>query len=220
MLLSVALTLWLSLPAAPPPPTPAGSGAAPPHVAEAVARWRATLPKERSLDALGTHATAERAVAAFIDRSGGCLRGWARLTLVFAKDRSVASQDATDYLGAACDAPASPLDMLLRLDDAIRTKRWVAVAEYLPNAVHFSIASDDKGKRGRKTYDGAQALAGKVPFPACDPLQDLPACDAPRDSGRVTCRCTGPERELEIDFQLDAEEPGKPQLLAIREKRS
>jgi len=223
MMLLVALTLLLS---APPAPAVAGE---PAYVTAEVDRFTAEKAGEgimlerfatRLVPASRTAAVPsdEKAIIAFLDRSQGCLRGWARLTVTF-KDGKAGSHEARERRsGSTCDQPRAE-DHLMRLFEAITAKRWPVVAEFVPGSLQFPIGIEGNGKLSRKTYDNALILAGKVPFPACDLLDDDLACDGPRTSGRTTCTCTGPRHTTEIDFQLDVMRmKDTPQLVSIRDK--
>ena len=226
MMLLFSLALWLSLP---PPPEP--EPGTQPSASQQVTLW-ATEQKEagRTLEALGSRTTTRPAVspsdggsdvtvATFLDRTGGCVRGWARLTLLVPKLGAAPTRTVEELAGAACDAPPLPLNHFLRFVHAIAQARWQEVATFAPGSLQFPIGIELNAKLSRKTYDGTQILTGEVPFPTCDPLDDTPSCQSPRPSGRTTCTCAGPRHEVEIDFQIDPTRPkDTPQLVSIREK--
>lgn len=217
MMLVITLALWITTPI----PIPAEDVSA--RAKDAVAAWLAAQKAQgRVLEELASGPVAGGGptgglVSTFLDRTGGCVRGWSRVIATVAPGEKTPSVEVANHLGARCEEPATPLDLLLRLDDAIRREDWRTAGALVPDGVHFPIALNRAGKRTRKTWNGDQVLAGKVPFPRCDPLADVPECDPPRESGRVTCRCKHPAHELEVDFQLDAYGPGQPQLVSIRE---
>ena len=212
MIAFVALALWLAL------PVPAPGGGDPPQVTRSVAEWvEAQRAVGRVLEPLGTRVVGERTWATFVDRTGGCLRGWARLRMTVPAGSAVA-REVEEHLGAACDQPALPMNHFLRLATAIWRKDWVSIGELLPHGGMFPIGREDKGKQMRRsTHDREQVLAGKGDFPACDPFEDTPSCDAPRPSGRVTCTCSGASGALEVDLQLPrAGSPDPVELVALR----
>lgn len=214
MFVCVALALWLAL------PVPAEPGGAPP-LAPAIEAWLAgQRAAGRVLDPLGAKASGEGAQAAFVDRSGGCVRGWVRVRI--ASVGGAATPEIAEVLGAACDQPAGPLNHLLHFVTAIARKDWVGVGEHLPPGGLFPVAREAPGKpMKRTTHDRDQVLAGKVELPGCDVLEDTPACDEPRPSGRVTCRCEGPSGMLEIDFMLPRPGPPQPaELMSVRHRRA
>jgi len=216
MIALVALALWLAV------PVPAAPGGDPPQVARAIDEWVATQRAAgRVLEPLGTRTVGERAWATFVDRTGGCVRGWARLRMTVAKGAPVGTPEIEELAGAACDQPARPLNHMLHLVTAIARKDWVGVGEHLPPGGLFPIAREEPGQpMRRKTHDRDQVLAGKVELPACDIFEDTPSCDAPRPSGRVTCRCTQPTSTLEIDFMMLPEAaPGPAELVSVRYQR-
>lgn len=216
MIALVALALWLTL------PVPAPPGGDSPHVTSTVDGWvQAQRAAGRVLEPLGTRTDGERAWATFLDRTGGCVRGWARLRMTFVNGSIAGTPAVEELAGAACDAPAQPLNQLLHLATAIARKDWVGVGEHLPPGGLFPIAREEPGKpMRRKTHDRDQVLAGEVDLPACDVFEDTPTCDEPRPSGRVTCRCAHPLHELEVDFMMPREGAPEPaELVSVRYAR-
>lgn len=210
----VALALWLVL------PVPAQSGGAPP-AAPAIEAWVAgQRAAGRVLEPLGARKSGERTAAAFVDRTGGCVRGWVRVQA--ASVEGAATPEVAEVLGAACDQPARPLNHLLHLVTAIARRDWVGVGEHLPPGGLFPIAREAPGKpMKRTTHDRDEVLAGKVDLPACDALEDTPSCDEPRPSGRVTCRCEGRSGSLEIDLMLPSQGAPQPaELMSVRHRRT
>lgn len=217
MIVLVALALWLAL------PVPATPGDDPPHVTRAVDEWvQAQRAAGRVLEPLGTRTVGERAWATFVDRTGGCVRGWARMRMTFAADSLFGGYEIDEIAGAPCDQPAQPLNHLLHLATAIARKDWVGVGEHLPPGGLFPIAREEPGKpMRRKTHDRDQVLAGKVDLPACDVFEDTPTCDEPGPSGRVTCRCAHPLHALEVDFMMPREGAPEPaELVSIRHRQA
>lgn len=226
MLLFVSLVLWLAAP----PPLPSEEPAVAPHVKKHIDAWAGEqAAKGRVLAGLGVRALplattggeadrGERHVAAFVDRTGGCARGWVRLTLTFAKSGGPdATVEADERQAGPCDAPPTALGHLLRYDEAVRRKAWREVERFVPHGVHFPIAVDKDGKLTRKTHDGHQVAAGQVALPSCDPFVDTPSCGPVDAMGRVTCSCTRAERTLELDLRIDPGEPKEAQLVSLRE---
>lgn len=225
MILLVTLALYLALPAAPPPPVEDQAALADDQVN---AFLKTAKDEGRMLEPLAVRSTplpsspthaGDVIVAAFVDRSGGCVNAWLRLTQVIPKLGAAPARQLDTFQAAPCTKRRQPLNHFLALLDAIGKRAWSTVAEHVPGSLQFPIGLESQGKLSRKTYDREQILAGKVPFPACDPLDDTPACQSPRPSGRTTCTCSGPRHVMELDFQVDPARPNDPpQLVSIRDK--
>ena len=226
MMMLLALAMWLSVPASPPPADDRAQ-----YAKDQITLFAETEKEAgRVLEPLGEHTTPlpstapaqpgpYRSVAVFLDRTGGCVNAWVRLTQIIPTLGTAPTRQVERFEGAACSASPLPLNHLLGFLDAVANKRWQWAAQYLPGSLQFPLGREANGKLSRTTWDREQLLAGKVPFPTCDPFADTPSCDATRASGRATCRCQGPLHAIEIDFQIDPERPTTtPQLLSVRER--
>jgi hypothetical protein len=140
-------------------------------------------------------------VRVFLDRTGGCPRGWLRVTLV-PDQRTVSRVDT--FLGATCDAPPEGMNHLARLLEAVRLKDPMALTTFVPPGAQSSVATVKGREVKRRTFDHDTAKSGVLPLPRCDLRLDTPRCEAPRPQGAMTlmkCHCEGPSHAIRYDLR-------------------
>lgn len=242
MLTTVLVALTLHAPPPPAPPAAAGDTTALDDAASALARVRreaeALITSEkaagRALELVAIDPASSRegepyaARAGFVDRTGGCLRGWVRVTYSAPRGAERATVGAREeVLGAPCTATPDPTRLALTLFELVARGDGATLARtFLPRGEDFPLARETiaTGAAGSAAHEltrvtvRAADLETTMPLPSCAPPADWLACDATRPSGRTTCRCTRPDRRVEIDLQRDpgASDAAAAQLVSVR----
>lgn len=201
----------------------------PRYVSEAMSHWineRKGDPWEHVIETVGTRVEkpgrtpgreGEETVALYFDRSG-CARGWIRLRIRAGKGGALAHFKVEEFLGAECGQPPIAMNHVVRLQDAIERRDWLAFGEYSPSGWQFTVEQQSEGKVTSTLWDGQKIFADAVHLPKCDLFVDTLSCGKLRTAGHVTCVCRSSSRKIEFDFQMNVPVPGRAKLIAIREK--
>lgn len=181
--------------------------------------WLAKARSEgRVLDPLATLPGS----ATYLDRTGGCPRGWVRLEA----PTPAAALTMSEHLGAPCDARPAPLNHLMRMLTAQRLGDHRGLAAFVPAGSQLSVATEQGDERTRRTVDHEQVLAGAAALPVCDPTTDTPSCEPPvpdpvTHTDKLSCRCIGPAHTITYTMRALSPQvaPQDVQLVSVHERR-